>query len=207
MLGPGSSRVSVGLRNISCQKITIQAKSVIAKVTAANVIPHSLAPNINQEQLKENLEQRDSKTNNKVEIPPLTPEKEKLLFSKIDLSGTKNWDLKHIKQARDIFKDFAHTFALESLDMGHTSVVKHKIKLNNYTPFKERYCRIPPNLFDEVRSHLKEMLEVGAIQHSSSPWASAVVLIRKKDGSLQFCLDLRCLNARTIKDAYSLPHY
>ena len=178
MLRPGSSRVSVGLRNISCQKITIQAKSVIAKVTAANVIPHSLAPNINQEQLKENLEQRDSKTNNKVKIPPSTPEKEKLLLSKIDLSGTKNWDLEHIKQARDLFKDFAHTFTLESLDMGHTSVVKHKIKLDNYTPFKERYHRIPPNLFDEVRSHLKEMLEVGAIRHSSSPWASAVVLVR-----------------------------
>ena len=80
MLRPGSSRVSVGLRNLCCQKITIQAKSVIAKVTAANVILHSLAPNINQEQLKENPEQKNSKTNNRVEIPPLTPEKEKLAF-------------------------------------------------------------------------------------------------------------------------------
>ena len=106
------------------------------------------------------------------------------MFSKTDLSGTKNWDFKHIKQARDLFKDFAHIFTLESLDMGHTSVVKHKIKLDNYTPFKERYHIIPPNLFDEVRSHLKEKLEVGAIQCSSSPWESAVVLIRKKDGSL-----------------------
>ena len=172
---------------------------------AANVIPHSLAPNLNQEQLKENPEQKDSETNNRVKIPPLTPEKEKLLFSNIDLSGTNNWDPKHIKQTRELFKDYAHIFALESLNMGHTPVVKHKIKLDNYTPFKERYCRIPLNLFDEVRNHLKEMLEVGAIWRSSSPLASAVVLIRKKDGSLQFCFDLRCLNARTIKDAYSLP--
>ena len=50
------------------------------------------------------------------------------------------------------------------------------------------------------------MLQVGAIRHSNSPWASAVVLVRKKDGSLRFCIDLRRLNARTIKDAYSLPH-
>ena len=49
------------------------------------------------------------------------------------------------------------------------------------------------------------MIEVGAICKSNSPWASAVVLIQKKDGSLRFCIDLRCLNARTIKDAYSLP--
>ena len=90
--------------------------------------------------------------------------------------------------------------------MGHTSLVKHKIKLDNCTPFKERYRHIPPNLFEEVKNHLKEMLQFGAIRHSNSPWVSAVVLVRKKDGSLRFCIDLRRLNARMIKDAYSLPH-
>ena len=49
------------------------------------------------------------------------------------------------------------------------------------------------------------MLEIGAIRKSNSPWASTVVLVRKKDGSLRFCIDLRKLNARTVKDAYSLP--
>ena len=47
------------------------------------------------------------------------------------------------------------------------------------------------------------MLEVGAIRKSNSPWAGAVVLVRKKDGSLRFCIDLRRL--RMVKDAYSLP--
>ena len=49
------------------------------------------------------------------------------------------------------------------------------------------------------------MLDIGAIRKSNSPWASMVVLVRKKDGSLRFCIDLRCLNACTIKDACSLP--
>ena len=49
------------------------------------------------------------------------------------------------------------------------------------------------------------MMDIGVIWKSSSPWASAVVLIRKNDGGLRFCIDLRWLNARTIKDAYSLP--
>ena len=49
------------------------------------------------------------------------------------------------------------------------------------------------------------MEEIGAIRCSNSPWASPVVLVRKKDGSLRFCIDLRKLNSRTIKDAYSLP--
>ena len=50
------------------------------------------------------------------------------------------------------------------------------------------------------------MIQVGTIRHSNSPWVSTVVLFRKKDRSLHFCIDLQRLNAHTIKDAYSLPH-
>ena len=46
---------------------------------------------------------------------------------------------------------------------------------------------------------------MGAIRRSFSPWASAVVLVRKKDGGLRFCINLCKLNNRTIKDGYSLP--
>ena len=58
---------------------------------------------------------------------------------------------------------------------------------------------------DEVKAHIQEMLDVGAIRPSNSPWASAVLLVQKKDGKLLFCIDLQKLNAQTIKDAYSLP--
>ena len=84
-------------------------------------------------------------------------------------------------------------------------MVKHKIRLDNYVPFKERYHRIPPHQYEEVKKHLGEMLEIGAIRRSESPWASAVVLVRKKDGSLRFCINLRKLNSQTVKDAYSIP--
>ena len=49
------------------------------------------------------------------------------------------------------------------------------------------------------------MLDIGAIQWSTSPGASPVVLVHKKDGSVRFCIDLRKLNNQPIKDAQSLP--
>ena len=84
-------------------------------------------------------------------------------------------------------------------------MVKHSIKLNDYTPFQERYHRTPQSQYNKVRKHLQEMVDIGTIQKLCSPWDSTVVLVRKNDGSLRFCTDLRKLNAKTIKDAYSLP--
>ena len=57
----------------------------------------------------------------------------------------------------------------------------------------------------EVRNHLRGMLESGAIRPSQSTWCNAVVLVRKKDGGLCFCINFRCLNACTKKDSYPLP--
>ena len=144
-----------------------------------NVVPHSYAPNVeNNKQLQRMFKThsgqqafnvKEATSQKALVTPPLTPEREKLLFSKIDHGGTKGWndDLKH--QTRELFKEYAHIFALDSLIMGHTSLVKHKIKLDNYTPFKEKYRCIPPNLFEEVKNHLKEIIQVEAIRCSSSP--------------------------------------
>ena len=60
-------------------------------------------------------------------------------------------------------------------------------------------------MVEEVRDHLREMLESGAITPSQSAWCNAVILVRKKDGSLCFCIDFQCLNAHMKKDSYPLP--
>ena len=60
-------------------------------------------------------------------------------------------------------------------------------------------------MVEEVRNHLKEMLESGAIRPSQSAWCNAMVLVWKKDGGLHFCIDFRCLNTCTEKDSYPLP--
>ena len=81
-------------------------------------------------------------------------------------------------------------FSKHDLDMGKTNLVKYNIILTDPIPFKEKYRTIPPQMFSEVKAHLKEMLDLGAIRHSSSPWASAIVLLRKKMANLGFVLIL-----------------
>ena len=127
------------------------------------------------------------------------------VLDKLDLTGLEDWSPELQQQAKDMLTRFAPIFSKHDLDMGRTNLVKHNIILNDPLPFKEKYRRIPPQMYDEVRTHLKEMLDLGAIRPSHSPWASAIVLVRKKDGKLRFCIDLRKLNQRTIKDSYSLP--
>ena len=138
--------------------------------------------------------------------PEATPERLNKLFSKLDLLGIDEWSEENQQAVHDLMVEYQHLFTLNDLELGCTSQVKHSIKLDDNKPFKDCYRRIPPQQFEEVRNHLQDMLKVGAIRKSTSPWASPVILVRKKDGSLRFCIDLRKLNSRTIKDAYSLPH-
>ena len=73
--------------------------------------------------------------------------------------------------------------------IGCTDITEHDIELLGHEPFKERFCHIAPPLVEEVRQHIQEMLDRGTIHPSQSPWCNAVVLVRKKDGSLRFCID------------------
>ena len=154
--------------------VTIKAKTVIAKVAAANVVPQMLAPRVMSATVSSEPPKEGDKTEPQQK---LTAEQRDKLVKQMQLDNLDEWDSEDIAEAKSIIADFGHIFALNDMDMGKTSVVKHEIKLTDYTPFKERYRRIPPHQFEEVKKHLQEMLEIGAIHKSNSPWASAVVLI------------------------------
>ena len=124
----------------------------------------------------------------------------------LDLKGLKEWLESEQKQARELSLKWEHLFACSNLDLGKTALIKHKIELTDWMPFKEHYQCIPPYIYDNVRAHIQEMLDIGAICKSHSPWVSVVVLVWKEDGGLRFCINLRKLNNWTIKDTYSQPH-
>ena len=96
--------------------------------------------------------------------------------------------------ARELVLAYHDVFTLESNELGCTSAIEHEIRIDNSEPFKEQFRHIPPPLLEEVCASLQDMLDAGVICPSQSLWCNAVVLVRKKDGTLCFCIDFRRLN-------------
>jgi hypothetical protein len=104
-----------------------------------------------------------------------------------------------------LITDYNTIFSKDETDVGHTTLLKHRIYLHDEHPFKQRYRRIPPSMYEEVKNHLQLLLRTGIIRKSHSPYSSNLVLVKKKDNSLRICVDYRQLNQKTKKDAYVLP--
>ena len=92
-------------------------------------------------------------------------------------------------RACQLLAGYHDVFSLDMAELGCTHSTEHTIKVTDDTLFKEHFRRIPPPMVEEVRNHLKEMLELGAIRPSQSAWCKGVVLVRKKDGGLHFCIN------------------
>ena len=180
------SRIPVRVCKLSASPLTISPRTVIGNLHQVNVIrgvdpfeETSSDPGCNSEKSLEDLG---------ISVP----------HDSDILAGRRT-------EAVDLLERWKGIFSSGFTDLGCTSLVKHEIRLTDPSPFKDPYRRIPPGMFEEVREHLKDMLAAGAIRESKSPFSSNVVLVRKKDNSLCFCIDYRKLNSRTIPDAYSLP--
>ncbi|KAI5615219.1 hypothetical protein C0J50_8776 [Silurus asotus] len=99
----------------------------------------------------------------------------------------------------------SHVFSMHEWDVGLAKGVEHKIRLSDARPFRQRSRRLAPADIEDVRKHLQELLQAGIIAESRSPYASPIVVVRKKNGTVRMCIDYRLLNSRTIPDQYTTP--
>ncbi|KMQ86077.1 krab-a domain-containing protein [Lasius niger] len=108
---------------------------------------------------------------------------------------------------RKVFADFLSEFYdIFSGDVaGSCKLVEHEINLNNSCAIKQTPRWISIFMREEVNKIIEEMKEKGVIEESQSSWVSPAILVKKKDGSIRFCVDYRKLNAVTVKDSYPLP--
>ncbi|UYV61424.1 ACE [Cordylochernes scorpioides] len=97
-------------------------------------------------------------------------------------------DLEETKKNRLLtcLNEFADIFDFEKKSFPVSGKIKHKIDTSDYPPIRQRPYRVSPAERRVIQSEVEKMMETKIIWPSSSPWASPVILVRKKDGSLRF---------------------
>lgn len=88
---------------------------------------------------------------------------------------------------------------------GITSLGQHEIHVTSDEPVRLKPYPLPYALRNTVKEEVDSMIKLGVIEPSNSPYASPIVLVKKKDGTNRFCVDFRRLNRVTIFDAEPIP--
>ena len=110
-----------------------------------------------------------------------------------------------VARLKHVLLQYCDVFVGEDGTLGRTDYVKHKIDTQGARPVKQKLRRTPMHLHEEVDKVMEDMIDRKIISPSASPWQANVVLVKKRDGSLRFCIDYRGLNKVTVKDSYRIP--
>ena len=150
-LKPGSNKMPVVLRNLSCRTLKVRKGMKIAHVEASNIVPTM----VNQ-RLPENVLNREAgnapKSTLLKNVLNVKEERIEKILKTLSLQGIKSWSEQQQQSAKSLIREYQHLFALTLNKLGKTSLVQHDIKLDDETPFKERHGKIPPHQYEEVRS-------------------------------------------------------
>ena len=125
----------------------------------------------------------------------------------IDLSRLSwpNLSSEQTKQCIELLQKHVTVFSQGEGDLGCTTLVEHEIPIVDDGPVRQRYRRLPPSQYEQIKTHIQELLDRGVVRASCSPYSSPIVVVFKKTGEIRLCVDYRLLNAKTRKDAYPLP--
>lgn len=174
-----SQRLTVTIQNVSAHAVTLRRGTPIAHIFPVEMISPSDFPDTS-----------DSESQ-------LTPESFDFGDSPVPTEW-KNRLVKKMLARSDVFSQ--HEF-----DVGCAKGTKHQIRVTDDKPFRERSRRLAPADIEDVRQHLAKLKNAGIISDSRSPYASPIVVVRKKNGQIRMCVDYRTLNRRTIPDQYTVP--
>ena len=150
-LHPGSSRVPVCLHNLNTRAMEVPTKTIIGQIVPANQVPPVVHPTRTAAETK-------------------YPAQKGWVLEALDLWGLKEWPESEQKQTRELLLKWEHLFAHSDLDLGKTALTKHKIKLTDQIPFMEHNRKIPPHMYDDMRAHIQEIIDISASHQSHSLW-------------------------------------
>ena len=168
ILKPGSDRIPVILWNLSSRTLKLKKGTNVAHVEASQVVP-SLDSSLMQENAYKKVAGNTLESSHPENSFGEDDDRLSKILEKLDLKGIESWTEQQQQSVRKLLKEYQHLFALNLKELGKTSLVQNDIQLSDKTPFKERYRRITPHQYEEVKKHLQEMLDIGAIHRSTSP--------------------------------------
>lgn len=122
-----------------------------------------------------------------------------------DLNYGEQLSSDEVVKLKDLLKKYDACFSSNLMDLGLTSVVQMQIELTDMQPVVYRPYRLSYPEREVVRSMVQEMIDADIVCESSSPYASPILLVKKKTGEKRLCVDYRALNNKTRKEHYPLP--
>ena len=143
---PRSNRlVDINISNVTTRTVTVPPRALIAEIQPVVIQDPPNPDDLNSDSTHLLDQVKINKDN-------LTPEQ--------------------LEEGKSLIMEYNDIFSKSDIDVGHTTFVQHKIELHDDQPFKQRYRRIPPGMYDEVKSHIHQLLRAGIIRKSHSPWSS-----------------------------------
>ena len=106
---------------------------------------------------------------------------------------------------RTLWQEYLEVFGINPKKPSKTSITEHTIETGGPHPVRAKYGGVSPQAEQEINNQIHQILGNGIIRPSSSPWASRVIIVQKKDGTTRFAIDYRELNDLTKKDSYPIP--
>ena len=207
-----NDRIPVNLWNQSDKFFTVRAGSVIGSCTEAEVIESGVATQnclirsmqTTSEDLVEGEKGRgECENKGKSELRKRLPAHVQEMFEKSVTFLSEN----QARKFADLLIEMKDVFATSDTDLGCFTAIKHTIDTGEATPVKQQMRRTPLGFQAEEEKHLKSMLDCGVITPSISEWSSAPVLVRKKDGSIRWCIDYRAVNEKCSKQVWPIPSF
>ena len=184
--------MAVRLKSAAEDSSVVDGESVVVnqKLASDGVVNHELVSDgeCNQVEVEDNGEEKYSKLKQQLQ----------------------EMDLNHLDKdtqvkIREMLWRKKAAFVSDDGEIGEAKDLNMKINTIDDIPVQKNYYKIPKPLIEEVKNHVRDLLDRGWIKESTSANSSPVVLVRKKGGGLRVCCDFRELNRKTVPDKHPLP--
>jgi len=145
--------------------------------------------------------QNVSKTTDQGHSEPSPTDQHQIILDQLDPSVPESTRT----ELQQLIQSYQDIFSHSEFDLGNTNIVQHEINTGENRPFRQQLRPKPRAHLPVIEQLVEDMQSQGIIEPCQSEWASNIVLVKKKDGNIRFCVDYRKLNDLTCKDAYPLP--